>query len=112
MKRVVLAGAALLFALIVLPPLWYAVFPVDLPPELPAAGIRVEIAPGVALNTLQQGEGSPVVLVHGFTGSDASWFASIDHTIDDDVAPIDRSMVEQFLRIDGVSVFKADASAP
>jgi len=72
-KRFALIFVSLLAALIVLPPLWYWVFPADPPPELPPPGRRVELPGGVGLNVLEAGSGSPVVMVHGLPGSAYDW---------------------------------------
>jgi len=72
MIRRALLGVALLALL--LPPLWYVAFPTAAP-DLPAAGRRVEVAPGVHVNAIAAGEGPPVVLVHGHPGSAYDWAA-------------------------------------
>lgn len=73
MKRALVVLLVLIGALIVLPPLWYAVFPGDPPPELPPAGRRVELPGGVGVNVVEQGTGPPVVLVHGLPGTAYDW---------------------------------------
>jgi pimeloyl-ACP methyl ester carboxylesterase len=72
-RRVLLVVAAALVAALALPPLCYAVFPEPVP-ELPSAGRRVEVAPGVGVNVLDSGgPGPPIVLVHGHPGSAYDW---------------------------------------
>jgi pimeloyl-ACP methyl ester carboxylesterase len=66
---------ALMVAAIALPPLWFAVFPADPPPELPPAGDRVALPNGAAVNVVAEGRGRPVVLVHGLPGSAYDWRA-------------------------------------
>ncbi len=73
MKRFLRVVVLLIGAVIVLPPLWYVVFPVDPPPDLPPPGTRVYLGAGVALNVLEEGSGPPVVLVHGLPGSAYDW---------------------------------------
>lgn len=73
MKRVLAALGLALVALLVLPPLWFALFPGAPPPGLPAAGKRVEVAPGRSVNVLDAGQGPAVVLVHGLPGSAYDW---------------------------------------
>ncbi len=68
-KRFLLVIGLLVGALIVLPPLWYVVFPADPPPNLPPAGERVDLGTGIAVNVLEEGSGPAVVLVHGLPGS-------------------------------------------
>lgn len=69
--------AGVLLAVIVLPRAWFAAFPVA-QPELPAAGRRVAVAPGVSVNVLEAGEGPTLVLVHGHPGSAYEWRPLID----------------------------------
>lgn len=76
MKRLATAVAVLLLAAIVLPPLWFTVFPQPLP-ELPPPGRRVEVSPGVSVNLIEEGSGTPVVLVHGHPGTAYDWSALI-----------------------------------
>jgi pimeloyl-ACP methyl ester carboxylesterase len=75
MKRSLIGVLLLVVAVIALPPLWYVVFPVDPPPDLPAAGKRVVLREGVAVNVLEAGTGPAVVLVHGLPGSAYEWRA-------------------------------------
>ena len=62
----------IVLTLIVVPPLWYWAFP-EAPSTLPAPGIRVPVAAEVAVNVLDEGSGSPVVLVHGTSGNAYDW---------------------------------------
>jgi non-heme chloroperoxidase len=78
MKRVFLIIAAVLIAAIVLPPIWFAIFPADPPPSLPPAGKRIVLSDGTSLNVLDSGEGAPVVLVHGLPGSGYEWRETAD----------------------------------
>jgi pimeloyl-ACP methyl ester carboxylesterase len=71
-RRTLLVATLGILAAVALPPLWYAVFP-EPAPELPPAGRRVEIAPGVGVNVIESGAGRPVVLVHGHPGSAYDW---------------------------------------
>jgi pimeloyl-ACP methyl ester carboxylesterase len=71
-------GLALLIALgLILPPLWFAIFPEPVP-ELPPAGRRVEVAPGVGVNVIERGSGRTLVLVHGQPGSAYDWIPLMD----------------------------------
>jgi pimeloyl-ACP methyl ester carboxylesterase len=70
--RALAAAVALGVALLVLPPIWYAVFPVA-PPELPPAGRRVGVSTGLGVNVIEAGSGPPVVLVHGHPGCAYDW---------------------------------------
>jgi pimeloyl-ACP methyl ester carboxylesterase len=72
LRRTLLALAALLAAALLLPPLWYALFP-ETRPELPPPGRRVEVAPGVGVNLIEAGDGPPLVLVHGHPGCAYDW---------------------------------------
>ena len=72
MMRILLFLLALLVAAIALPPLWYALFPVAAP-ELPPAGRRVEVSPGLGVNVIEAGAGPPVLLVHGHPGCAYEW---------------------------------------
>lgn len=75
MRRFLLIVGLLVGAVLVLPPLWYVVFPADPPPDLPPAGKRVDLGSGVAVNVLEEGSGPAVVLVHGLPGSAYDWRA-------------------------------------
>ena len=72
MRRFLLFFCVLLVALLVLPPLWYAVLPAS-HPELPPAGRRVEVSAGLGVNVIEQGAGPAVVLVHGHPGCAYDW---------------------------------------
>lgn len=72
MKRVLLTVTALLFAAIALPPLYSLVVPAEVA-QLPAAGRRIPVAEGVAVNAIDTGVGPPIVLVHGLPGSAYDW---------------------------------------
>ncbi|MEM7019272.1 MAG: alpha/beta hydrolase, partial [Pseudomonadota bacterium] len=72
MKRFFLIVLIIIAALIILPPLYFMVFPVT-PPELPEHGKQIEIRPGVSINYTDEGEGPPVILVHGLPGSAYDW---------------------------------------
>ena len=78
--RVILAALRVVILAIatalVVPPVWYAAFP-EPAPELPPAGRRVEVAPGVGVNVLEEGAGRPIVLVHGHPGCAYDWSASM-----------------------------------
>jgi hypothetical protein len=74
MRRALITLVLLIAALVAAPPLiaslagWN-----DFGAALPEAGRSVEISPGVRLNVLESGAGSPVVLVHGLPGSAYDW---------------------------------------
>lgn len=71
-RRTLLVAVALLVAAIVLPPLWYAgrSEPVS---DLPPAGRRVQVSPGLSVNLIEAGSGPPVLLVHGHPGCAYDW---------------------------------------
>lgn len=72
MKRALLFLLLGLAAIIILPPLWFAIFPeprADLPPR----GEYVTVAPNQRVNVIEQGTGPTVVLVHGHPGSAYDW---------------------------------------
>lgn len=73
MKRVLQVFLGLILALIILPPLWFAVAPGDPAPELAAAGTRLDLPGGGTLNVVEAGSGPPVVMVHGLPGSAYDW---------------------------------------
>ena len=77
MRRILLGVLIVLAALIALPPLVYTIFPPDAP-ELPAPGRRIEVGGSLAVNALDRGSGSPVVLVHGLPGSAYDWQPLVD----------------------------------
>jgi len=100
-RRALLVVAAALVAALALPPLWYAVFREPVP-ELPPAGRRVEVAPGVGVNVIEAGAGRPVVLVHGHPGSAYDW------------APLVRELAARGQRViayDRVGYGRSDARA-
>jgi pimeloyl-ACP methyl ester carboxylesterase len=66
-----------LAAAIALPPLYYAAFP-EPAPELPPAGRRIEVSPGICVNAIESGSGEPVVLVHGHPGCSYDWALVLD----------------------------------
>lgn len=72
MRRALLVFLALGLVLVALPPLWYAVFPSPVA-ELPPAGRRVEVSPGLGVHLLESGAGPPLLLVHGQPGSAYDW---------------------------------------
>ncbi len=79
-RRALLALLVLLLALLVLPPLWFALFPVARTP-LPPAERRVALPGGVAVNVLEAGRAGtspPIVLVHGLPGSAYEWRSTLD----------------------------------
>lgn len=58
---------------IALPPLYYTLFPADVP-MLPAAGRKIPVRDGVGVNALEWGTtGSSIVLVHGLPGTAYDW---------------------------------------
>jgi len=72
MRRVLLALAGVIVAAVALPPLWFRLFR-EPEPELPPPGRRSVLASGVTVNVVEQGAGSPVVLVHGLPGTAYDW---------------------------------------
>lgn len=73
-RRLVVAVLVLVAAVVVLPPLWFAVFgDPAAPAKMPPPGRRVELPDGLGVNVLDKGEGPPVVLVHGLPGSAYDW---------------------------------------
>ncbi len=72
MARVFLWFGVLLVLALVLPPVFYALHR-ERPPELPPAGRRVEVAPGLAVNVLEAGNGPTLVLVHGHPACAYDW---------------------------------------
>lgn len=71
-RKLFLGLIVLLLLALVLPPLWYAIFPQPVP-DLPPPGRQVQVAPGVAVNVIEEGSGQPAVLVHGHPGSAYDW---------------------------------------
>jgi len=79
-RRALLALLLLLAAVLVLPPLWFALFPVART-ELPPAERRVALQGGVAVNVLEAGRAGtspPIVLVHGLPGTAYEWRPTLD----------------------------------
>jgi pimeloyl-ACP methyl ester carboxylesterase len=72
MARVLLWLAALALLALAVPPLFYALHR-EPAPELPPAGRRVELAPGLAVNVLDVGSGPTLVLVHGHPACAYDW---------------------------------------
>lgn len=100
--RFLLALGALGVVLLAAPPLWYAAFPVAAP-ELPPAGRRVEVSPGLGVNVIEAGAGPPVVLVHGHPGCAYDW------------GPFMRELAERGFRAlayDRVGYGRSDGRAP
>lgn len=73
-RKALLAIITVIVAALALPPLWYTVFPQP-GPALPPAGHRVEVAPGVGINVIEEGKGRPIVLVHGHPACAYDWTA-------------------------------------
>ncbi len=80
MRRLLLALVLLLALAGGLPPLWFAIFPVEAL-ELPPAGRRIPVAEGVAVNALDRGAGPALVLVHGLPGSAYDWQPLADRLV-------------------------------
>lgn len=72
MKRLILVILGLLVAGVVLPPLYFAVFPAEVP-KLPPPGRPIAVGDGMSVNAIDRGKGRPVVLVHGLPGSAYDW---------------------------------------
>jgi pimeloyl-ACP methyl ester carboxylesterase len=72
MKKALLFLLLLLAAFIVLPPIWFAVFP-EPKPDLPPPGERVTVSPAQRVNVIEQGRGPAVVLIHGHPGCAYDW---------------------------------------
>jgi pimeloyl-ACP methyl ester carboxylesterase len=72
-RRVFGVLVGIIAAAVVLPPLWYLVFPYESPPDLPPAGTRIELDGGIGMNVVEAGSGAPVVLAHGLPGSAYDW---------------------------------------
>jgi len=75
MRRLLATLALLLAALVVLPPLFFRVFPGQAPPDLPPADRRIPVGDGIFVSAVIRGQGQPVVLVHGLPGSGHDWRA-------------------------------------
>jgi pimeloyl-ACP methyl ester carboxylesterase len=73
MKRVLRALVFLLVMAIVLPPAWFMAFPAPEAPPLPKPGTRLFLANGQMVNVLSEGEGPPIVMVHGLPGTAYEW---------------------------------------
>jgi pimeloyl-ACP methyl ester carboxylesterase len=73
MRRLFFGILVLAAAVIVLPWLWYTLFPGPPFPALPAPGMRIVLDDGVGVNVVEAGSGPPVVLVHGLPGSAYDW---------------------------------------
>ena len=86
MKRALLIILGLLFAVVALPPLYYAVVPAE-SPQLPEPGRRIDVGSSVAVNAIDEGQGTPIVLVHGLPGSAYDW------------APLTQALVERGHRV-------------
>ncbi len=83
MIRRLFAGFLLLSVLLIAgPPLWYAVFPADPAPDLPAPGSRVVLSSGVGINLVEAGVGRPVLLLHGLPGCAYDWRALVPELAD------------------------------
>jgi pimeloyl-ACP methyl ester carboxylesterase len=72
MKRALFYLVLSLAAFIILPPLWFAIFP-EPKPDLPPAGERVTVTPSQRINVIEQGRGPTVVLIHGHPGCAYDW---------------------------------------
>jgi pimeloyl-ACP methyl ester carboxylesterase len=82
MKHFLVVLIALLAAVVVLPPLYYAVFPYEAAPLLPPPGQRVILPGGAGVNVIEEGDGPPVVLSHGLPGSAYDWRALLPEIAD------------------------------
>jgi hypothetical protein len=58
MKRCFYSVLVIVVAVIVLPPLWYGIFPEE-PLDLPAPGRRISVGGGLEVNAIEQGRGRP-----------------------------------------------------
>lgn len=86
MKRAFLGLLIGVLSLILLPPLWYGIFPEE-GASLPPPGRRIPVEDGISVNSVEQGSGPPVVLVHGSPGSAYDW------------KPTQQALVEQGYRV-------------
>jgi len=77
MKRILFSALVIVAAVIVLPPVWYGVFPEE-PLQLPAPGRRIPVGGGLEVNAIERGSGSPIVLVHGLPGSAYDWKPTLE----------------------------------
>jgi pimeloyl-ACP methyl ester carboxylesterase len=77
MKRILLSALVIAVAFIVLPPMWYGIFPEE-PLDLPAAGRRISVGGGLEVNAIERGSGWPIVLVHGSPGSAYDWKPTLE----------------------------------
>lgn len=79
-RRALLAVVLLVVAVVVAPPVWFAVFPVTRA-TMPAAERRLVLRDGLGVNVLEAGKAGaapPVVLVHGLPGSAYEWRPTMD----------------------------------
>ena len=72
MRRFLLIVVVAFGALVVLPPLWFSVFPEEVP-ALAAGDRMIPVGGGVSVSAVVRGSGRPVVLVHGLPGSAHDW---------------------------------------
>lgn len=69
-------GTALMLALIVLPPLYYGIFPAERF-ELPRADGRLAVSGNASVAAIAAGRGPVVVLVHGLPGQANDWLPMV-----------------------------------
>lgn len=72
MKRIFVGLAVVLVLMVIVPPTWFALFPV-VPPELPPPGAAVAARDDANLNVIDVGTGPAVILSHGLPGSAYDW---------------------------------------
>jgi non-heme chloroperoxidase len=77
MRRALIGLVLLIAAAIALPPLWFRVFPVEVPALAPPETF-VALASGPRMHAIVRGEGPPVVLVHGLPGQASEWRATTE----------------------------------
>ena len=77
MKRILFSLILLVLAFIVLPPMWYGIFPEE-SLDLPAPGRRISVGGGLEVNAIERGSGLPIVLVHGSPGSAYDWKPTLE----------------------------------
>ena len=77
MKRFSFWFLFLMIIALVLPIVWYEIFP-EAAKTLPPPGERILVGEGRAVNMIERGEGSPIVLVHGSPGSAYDWAPTFD----------------------------------